>query len=249
MIDAWNSLSPALKLRFALVVLAIVSPWWLGPLRIKEKQKRPGVPEPMEVVPELAAVPAVLASFVAETQRTLATLGFGRISVLRQRQGVVVLADTEGGTVACGLALPKADGSVHSLIGFTTQLAGGAKIRTSNSPLPSTTPAPAGEDRLRLAEERDAARLLEIHEARVARAVASGKRVVPLSVADPVAYQRREEQSSIAQAVACGYWYRSGEQLALTWKGAFLSAWRLLPPWKQLAAQRDARLAAGAVRA
>ena len=249
MIDAWESLSPEFKLRLGIVVLAILAPWWLGPMRIKQNQKRPGSPELIEIVPELAAVPALLAPFVAQTQRTLAALGFGKLSVLRQRQGVVVLAETGDGTIASGLALPKSDGSVHSLIGFTTQLTGGAKIRTSNSPLPSITPAPAGEDRLRLAGERDAARLFEIHQARVARAVGSGKRVVPLSVADPVAYQRREEQSSIAQAVACGYWYRSGEQLALTWKGAFLSAWRLLPPWKQLAAQRDARLAAGAVRA
>lgn len=249
MIDAWNSLSPAFKLRLGLVVLAILAPWWLGPLRIKEKQKRPGTPSPMQLVPELAAVPAALASFAAETQRTLAALGFGKFSVLRQQQGIVLLGVTDGGTVAVGLAIPKANGTLHSLVGFTTQLAGRTKIRTSNSPLPAITPAPAGEDRLRVATQRDAAKLYELHKARVAEALAAGKRVVALDISDPVAYQRREEQSSIAQSVACGYWTRRGEQLVLTWKGAFLSAWRMLPPWRQLAEQRDARLASRLARA
>ncbi|HEX8851063.1 MAG TPA: hypothetical protein VF761_16155 [Gemmatimonadaceae bacterium] len=249
MIDAWNSLSTPLKLRLLLVVLALLGPWWLGPLRIKEKQKRPGMPAGMELVPGIAAVPAALASFVAETQRTLTALGFGRFGILKQQQGIVLLGIDDTGTVAAGLALPKANGTIHSLVGFTTQLAGGTKIRTSNSPLPSIVPAPSGEDRLRVHTERDAARLHALHKARVAQAVAAGKRVVALDIGDPVAYQRREEQSSIAQAVACGYWTRRGEQLVLTWKGAFLSAWRMLPPWRQLSERRDSQVASRLVRA
>ena len=249
MIDAWNSLSPSYKLRMGIVVAAILAPWWLGPLRIKEKQKRPASPSEMELLPGLAAVPAALAAFAAETQRTLTALGFGRFAILKQRQGIVLLGIDDTGTVAAGLALPKPDGSIHSLVGFTTQLAGGAKIRTANSPLPSIVPPSSGEDRLRLHTERDASRLYSLHKARVAGAVAAGKRVAALDVSDPIAYQRREEQSSIAQAVACGYWARRGEQLVLTWKGAFLSAWRMLPPWRQLAEQRDARLASRMARA
>ncbi|NUQ19598.1 MAG: hypothetical protein HOQ09_01425, partial [Gemmatimonadaceae bacterium] len=91
--------------------------------------------------------------------------------------------------------------------------------------------------------------LYAIHQGRVADALAHGARIVPLTVADPVAYQQREEQSSISNALSCGYWSRRGEQLVLTWKGAFLSAWRLLPPWKQLVARRDERLAARFARA
>ena len=249
MIDAWNSLSPSLKLRGLLVVLALLAPWWLGPLRIKEKQKRPGAPSPMELLPGLAAVPSALAAFVADTQRTLAALGFARFGILKQQQGIVLLGIDEAGTVAAGLALPKADGTIHSLVGFTTQLAGGAKIRTSNSPLPSIVPPPSGEDRLRVHTERDTARLHALHRARVAEAAAAGKRVVALDIGDPVAYQRREEQSSIAQSVASGYWTRRGEQLVLTWKGAFLSAWRMLPPWRQLAERRDTQVASRLARA
>ncbi|NUQ20253.1 MAG: hypothetical protein HOQ09_04760, partial [Gemmatimonadaceae bacterium] len=96
------------------------------------------------------------------------------------------------GTVAVGLALPKPDGTVHSLVGFTTQLGGGVKLRTSNSPLPAPTPAPSGEQRLRLPRERDTAKLYAIHQGRVADALAHGARIVPLTVADPVAYQQRE---------------------------------------------------------
>ncbi|HEX2778889.1 MAG TPA: hypothetical protein VHM30_05270 [Gemmatimonadaceae bacterium] len=239
----FDSLSTPLKLRLGLVALAIVSPYWLGPLRIREKQKRAASPENMELVNDPAQVPAPLTSFVDQTRRTLESLGFAKTAVLRQRLGVVVLGESADGTIASGLALPKPDGTVHSLISYTTQLRGGRKIRTSNSSLPSTTPAPKGVEGLRLPDERDAARLLDIHRRLVARATRAGAQLQPLSVADPIAYQRREEQSSIAHAVGCGYWYRRGEQLALTWKGAFLSAWRMLPPWRTLAEQRDRRVA------
>lgn len=243
----FDSLSNALKLRLGLVALAVVSPYWLGPLRIRESQKRAAAPEDMELVNDPEQIPAPLRGFVEESRRALAALGFAKSWVIRQRLGVVVLAESDEGTIAAGLALPKPDGTVHSLIGFTTQLRGGRKIRTSNSSLPSTTPAPKGEQRLRLPAERDTARLLEIHRQQVARARASGAQLHPLTLSDPIAYQRREEQSSIAHAVGCGYWYRRGEQLALTWKGAFLSAWRMLPPWRTFAEQRD-RLTASALR-
>ena len=226
------------------VVLLALAPYWLGPIRIKFKQSRPASPKGMEPVADAASLPPALASFVAASRRALEALGFANFALLRQGAGVVLLADIAPGTVATALAIRKADGQLHSLVGFTTELRGGRKIRTSNSPLPSITPAPAGESKLRLPNERDTSRLYAVHAHRVKEATAAGARIGELRVGDPVAYQHREELSSLAQFVASGYWQRKGDQLTPTWKGAFLSAWRLLPPWRGISRRRDERIAA-----
>jgi hypothetical protein len=86
---------------------------------------------------------------------------------------------------------------------------------------------------------RDLGRLYRIHTQRVAQTSA---RVERLTVADPIAYQHREEAAGIAHALSSGYWRRSGDQLVLTWKGAFFSAWRMLQPWRWLVLRRDNRV-------
>jgi hypothetical protein len=225
------------------VLLMVLAPYWLGPIMIKFKQSRPASPEGMQPVTDTTTLSPALAAFVAGSRGVLEALGFGSFAVLRQGAGVVVLAEVTPGTVATALAIQKPDGRLHALLGFTTRMAGGAKIRTSNSPLPAITPTPAGESRLRLPTEQNAGRLYAIHVHRVAEATAAGKSIDRLTIGDPVAYQHREELSSIAQFVDSGYWRRTGERLTLTWKGAFLSAWRLLPPWRGISRRRDERLA------
>lgn len=224
-----------------IVALALLAPYWIGPVKIKGKQRRSTVPDTMELATDPSRIPPALIPFVAENQRTLPALGFTNLAIIRQKTGVVILAESESGTVVTGIAIPKADGTVHSLIGFTTLLRGGGKIRTANSTLPSILPAPRGESRARFPQVRDTSRLYAIHTQRVAQAVAAGARVERLTVADPIAYQKREEASGIAHAQNSGYWRRSGDHLVLTWKGAFLSAWRMLPPWRSLALRRDER--------
>ena len=226
------------------VALMLLAPYWLGPITIKFKQSRPAAPEGMEPVADPSSLPSQLAAFAAGSRRVLEALGFANFAVLRQGAGVVLLAEAEPGTVATALAIQKKDGRLHALLGFTTRLRGGGKIRTSNSPLPAITPAPAGESRLRLPAEQNAGRLYAIHVQRVSEATAAGARIDPVSMGNPVAYQRGEELASLAQFVASGYWRRTGDRLTLTWKGAFLSAWRLLPPWRAITQRRDERYAA-----
>ena len=228
----------------AVVVLMLLAPYWLGPITIKLKQSRPAAPQGMEPVADPASLSAQLAAFVTGSRSVLEALGFGNFAILRQGSGVVLLAETEPGTVACALAIQKPDGGLHALLGFTTRLQAGAKLRTSNSPLPSITPAPAGESWIRLPAERNAGRLYAIHLRRVAEATAAGKRIDRLTIGNPVAYQYNEELASVAQCVASGYWRRSGDRLRPTWKGAFLSAWRLLQPWRGINEHRDERYAA-----
>lgn len=231
----------------AVVLLMALAPYWLGPITIKFKQSRPASPQGMEPVADPAALSSQLAAFVRGSRGVLEALGFRSFATLKQGSGVVLLAEAEPGTVATALAIQKPDGRLHALLGFTTRLSGGAKIRTSNSPLPAITPAPAGESRIRLPAEQNAGRLYAIHMRRVADATAGGKRIDPLTIGNPVAYQHGEELSSLAQFVASGYWRRKGDRLTLTWKGAFLSAWRLLPPWRGISRRRDERYAAALV--
>ena len=234
-------LSPPLV---AVVVLVLLAPYWLGPIRIKFKQSRPASPQGMQPVPNAASLAPLLAGFVAGSWRALEALGFGNFAILQQGAGVVLLGEIEPGTIATALAIQKADGQLHSLVGFTTRISGGRTLRTSNSPLAAITPAPAGESRLRLPRERDTERLYAVHLRRMGEATAAGAKVERLTIGDPVAYQHREELSSLAQFVSCGYWQRSGDRLTLTWRGAFLSAWRLLPPWREISRNRDERWAA-----
>ena len=226
------------------VLLMVLAPYWLGPITIKFKQSRPATPQGMEPVTDVATLSPALAAFVTASRRGLEALGFRNFALLRQGPGVVLLAEIDPGTVATALAIEKTGGQLHSLIGFTSRLRGGGKIRTSNSPLPAITPAPAGESRIRLPAERDGTRLFAIHARRVADATAAGARLDSVSMGDPVAYQHAEELSSLAQFVASGYWRRKGDRLTLTWKGAFLSAWRMLPPWRGISQRRDERSAA-----
>jgi hypothetical protein len=82
---------------------------------------------------------------------------------------------------------------------------------------------------------------------RVAEATAAGKRIDRLTIGNPVTYQHAEELSSLAHFVASWYWRRNGDRLTLAWKVAFLSAWRLLPPWRGISGRRDERSAAARV--
>jgi hypothetical protein len=238
----WNPIS------ITIVFLAITTQYWLGPVLIRFKQTRPATPQGMKLAGD-DSVPAALVPFVAATKRALGALGYSGFALLVQPAGVALLASDAGGSVAVGLAIPKRDGTVHSLVGFTTQLRGGRKIRTSNSPLPAIVPTPRMEDRLRLPRERDTAKLHAVHARRVAQALSAGGRIEPLSISDPVAYQQREELASSTHAVECGYWTRRGDRLGLTWKGAVLSAWRLLQPWRGLSVRRDERAAREALAA
>ena len=239
---SWSPLS------ITIVSLMLTAQYWLGPILIRFKQTRPASPQGMKVVGD-DDIPPVLAPFVARTRRELEALGFSGFAVLKQTAGIALLSADVAGSVAVGLALPKKDGTVHSLVGFTTQLRRGPKLRTSNSPLPSIVPSPRNETRLRLPDEHDVAKLHAIHARRVARAIAGGGAIEPLSMSDPLAYQEREERVNRTHAVECGYWVPRGDRLGLTWKGAFLSAWRLLPPWRGWSAWRDERVARAALAA
>lgn len=226
------------------VLLMVLAPYWLGPIVIKFKQSRPAAPQGMEPVTDPTTLPPRLGAFVTGSRQALETLGFANFAVLRQGAGVVLLAEIDPGTIATALAIEKKDRSLHALLGFTTRLRGGGKLRTSNSPLAAITPAPTGESRIRLPAEQNAGRLYAIHARRVAEATAAGSPVDRLTMGNPVAYQRSEELSSLAHFVASGYWQRNGDRLTLTWKGAFLTAWRLLPPWREISRRRDERFAA-----
>jgi hypothetical protein len=187
--------------------------------------------------------PEAIARFLRDTRALLERAGFNQLALMRGTNvaGYVALASDAAGVVATLLAMPRKDGGVTSLVGFTTQLASGAQVKTGNSPNESPWPARSGDDVARFPAEQDAVRLLALHRARVAKRTAKGARIVPIAIKDPVGHQFNEESASLERAVTSGYYYRDGSQLRMTWKGACLNAWRRSHPFKEMRQSRAQR--------
>ena len=241
--------SPAL--RVALMVLAIsvgayalltVYPLVAGPIALRRNHRASAVPGRMIAVAGGELLPPEIRRFIENSRRGLEKLGFTPLALLKSAStpGVVMLAVDAAGVVATSLAVPGGNGTVVDLVGFTTQLSSGTRVRTSNAPTESPWPPRPGDDVIRFAEG-DLARLHALHQARVARYVARGMRIAPIAVTDPVGYQFAEERESLERAVSSGYFVRDGSQMRPTWKGACLNAWRYLSPLKDMRESRVER--------
>jgi hypothetical protein len=123
---------------------------------------------------------------------------------------------------------------------FETRFADGRILYTTNFGLVSRTPSRPIADSVQLPDVTDVSALYELHRARVReRTVAT----VPHSRGDdPLGYLDTETREVQAFWVERGYYrWTPDERLAMTWRGAILSAWRGLFPWKQLTERRNAR--------
>ena len=110
-------------------------------------------------------------------------------------------------------------------------------------------PTRAEIDSAQFPDVQDAGVLYDIHRARVAeraRLVAT----VPLTRGpDPLAFQDREARAIQAFWVRKGYYrWADGDKIDRVWRGAILSAWRGLYPWKQITEGKSARKRAAITR-
>lgn len=206
-----------------------------GPVALRNMRPSNAIATRMIPVAAGETIAPSIARFLEESSHALAALGFNRLGVMRGSTiaGYISLSSDAAGTVATCLAMPTKDGRLNSLVGFTTQLASGAQVRTGNSALESPWPGRTGDDIARFPAERDIARLHALHRARVAKRTASGTRIAAISVGDPVGYQFNEESRSLERAVASGYYVRDGAHMRMTWKGACLNAWRRSHPFRE----------------
>lgn len=117
-----------------------------------------------------------------------------------------------------------------------------ARTVTSNSVSSSGIPSRAGHNSFSAPGLKDLARLYEFHSVRVSDSGGRRRGAAPLG--NQAAFVESEGASSTDNMVARGYARRSGregETLRMTAKGAFLVAWRQLPPWNNIAAAKARR--------
>ncbi len=123
-----------------------------------------------------------------------------------------------------------------SLLLFRTDFADGTMVTTNNNNTPSYLPTPRPPVRVfAFPQVRDPGRLYEVHQAVVGQFDGGSPRRDPIGD-DPDAYLKRSQQREQARYLACGYHYldeTKGVQ-RLTWKGAFMSALKLIWPVKQI---------------
>ena len=119
---------------------------------------------------------------------------------------------------------------------FHSQTRNFARTVTSNSVDASGIPSRAGHSAFSARGLKDLARLYQLHGVRVGDSGGRRRGAPPLG--DQAAFVESEWVGSIENMVVRGYLRRGGtdgETCLLTAKGAFLSAWRQLPPWKNIA--------------
>lgn len=234
---------PRIALLGGALLLASTATYWLGPIRAKARRASTGTPTPLAPLPEGAAIPAVLAPALDRHRTALEALGFRATPPMRDTSGrmagLVQMFEHEAhGDVATVIAIPRAAGAVHLVLGFTSQLADGTRVLTGNSPLASVFPDRPQTMNARFPNEPDAARLQALHRAHVQRA----GRQAPLRLGDPVLWQRREEERGFAWWQETGFVRRRDDGLYYTWKGACLACWKLQKPWKGRILARNERL-------
>jgi hypothetical protein len=202
-----------------------------------------------------ARVSPQLLEFLARVEQALVSRGFAtplratnEISV--DVKSLVTLLEHPGDAAIayCLISVGKHTGvSVAATI--RSDFADGVQLYTSNSRTIQRMPPRPEVDAAQFPDVRDAGALYDIHRARVlerAKSVAT----VPLTRGpDPLAYQDHEARAIQAFWVRKGYYrWADGDKIDRVWRGAILSAWRGLYPWKQITEGKSARKRAAITR-
>lgn len=132
---------------------------------------------------------------------------------------------------------------------FHTRFRDGGELLTTNSPIPLTTPPLPGTAAYRMPEVADAGGLYTVHR-RLVRGDPRKPQPIVIS-ADPLAWEREQNERAIAIQVAHGLGVRdeTAGVLRLTMKGAFRATWLLHPALVRFQDRRSTRAAAAALQA
>lgn len=155
-------------------------------------------------------------------------------------------------TVICIVSGDSAVPKLTQVITFLTELADGHRVYTTSSSVPTMWPPPPGHDSVRLPHITDARELYAVHRFRVERgahAASARPTTRGATEAERLAYTDREAQASQRHLIQIGYREPSADGLRLTRRGAVLSTWRGLWPWKQWTAATQQRRARAVLRA
>lgn len=229
----------------AIVAAAVVAPFILGPFLIYKTHRSALDPGLTPFDPDGSESPEALRSHFARTSAELDRLGFTPERYYRTYQAVtnadgavLLFRNAKTRETARVLTAASNDSTIStSFTVFSSEFSDGTTIVTSNRASARVFPLrePPFHGRA-FPQVHDVGRLLVVHRARVDNLAAGLIPVDPVGN-DPDGYIRRVDfDEPHTYHVACGYTYvdETARAQRMTWKGAVLTTWRLLPPIKQI---------------
>jgi hypothetical protein len=197
------------------------------------------VPEIREVDPDTAELPPGLAEGYRATAEALVKLGFTERGLYfldkptrLANSYLGLFANSSEQTVCRWIFIVTPYRTIAPVVGFATRFANGQEFATSNSSIPVNHPLPKTRDGLAFPGLKDLARLLRLHNRRIAEKGEFSSRVSVLA-GDPVESIRTLMTEEMNQNVKSGYyWFETSTGLyRFTLKGAYLTSWKYLWPW------------------
>jgi hypothetical protein len=138
------------------------------------------------------------------------------------------------------------------IITFVTEFADGHRHYTTNSAATTMWPPQPGHDSVRFPDVTDARELYALHRFRVeerARTVPARVATRGATEAERLAFTDRESQAFQRHLIQIGYREPAPDGLRHTVRGATMSAWRTMWPWKQWTDAAHRRRARAVMRA
>jgi len=217
-----------------------------APLKVRRRQT---ISTSIEYTPvEVPDLPTPVAGVFYQASPALAGCGFRSLGTVSQgkpnsHQRAYVSLWSDGKTDSAqviGITTPHPAGGVKTVtvVTFRTEFTDGTSIVTSNSPNVSCFPNDPTVDSVRCPDITDVMLLHRFHTARVLHD--AGPRVPTLEhVTDPSTRLKYEHEQTYQRLIRVGYFKlnEKKQQYVPTYKGCYLTTYRLLPPWKQLLAR------------
>lgn len=241
------------------LLIGITSLHWMGPVVVRFTQTMPMTLDYHRVRMDDPAVPAHLRERLAGADPRFRALGFESIGVVTATTdpaamlGWIACWRHPGTNDAAQLMLIGSAQPPHALlsevVSFVAFRHDGSYVETANSRIPSTVPPDPRNDVVSLRDVRDPARLWTVHRHRAGAAIGRGGAKEPPATVEEM--QRIGHADAIEYRIRGGYGRASRRAgvLRMTWKGAFVAVFRLLPPLSTLNWLRDRRRAAALLAA
>lgn len=237
---------------FYLTLLYWAGTFVISPFLIRYKTSQGLNPEFVAVDP--AALPPDTASFLARAAEGVRAQGFETVGYFRLTAFIdsvetytVFLKNVSAGDMAAATVMQARGGFRLNYFEFFAELPGGVSIVTLNCPEPGLFRRRDTRRRFTcFPEVADPAALYQLHRRLVWRHGPGARGFLPSEGHEPIYVSHLMRQDIMSQ-VECGYFFVEEGQDVLrpTWKGATLSAWKLLEPVRSI---RRARLKSGARR-
>lgn len=219
-----------------------------GPIALYRREPTPAAPHLVALAQE-DVIPSSLGEYMTTSEQRLATAGFAAPLRAKTRESKTVNSyvsllehPTDGALAFIHVGKANKSDRLFASAWFHDAFVDGTIIATGNSRNSLRWPPRPGWLALRFTEIDDAAELYAVHRFRVTERSKVVVRVPMTRGDNPLAYEARDAARVHDHWVSCGYWQRLEDgSLRMTRKGATLSAWRGMFPWRELVERERVR--------